>query len=152
MSAWIDRDPVPYQSVGACAFEAEHDWPMLLDDEMEDAADGIQSDFDNWLNDAAQLAARLITLLESVTAGHCLGCRNVVCRIVMLIEDLLIQDQHHGDDSRNNRTEQPCRPAPPFQDDSRVAIRCQTGCAAQAVDPLRSCLERVVADRPRRAR
>ena len=35
--------------------------------------------------------------------------------------------------------------------DSRVAIRCQTGCAAQAVDPLRSCLERVVADRPRRA-
>ena len=42
--------------------------------------------------------------------------------------------------------------AAPFQDDSRVAIRCQTGCAAQAVDPLRSCLERVVADRPRRAR
>jgi hypothetical protein len=102
MSARIDRDPVPYRSVGAYAFKAEHNWSVLLeDDEIDDATDGIQSDFDNCLNDAAYLAARLISLLESVAAGHCLGCRNVACRIAMLIEDLEVQDQRHGYDWRN---------------------------------------------------
>ena len=102
MSARIDRDLVPYLSVGAYAFVAEHDFPVLVEgDEIELAADGIQSDFDNCLNHGAQLAARLITLLESVAAGHCLGCRNVACRIAMLIEDLEVQDQRHEPDWRN---------------------------------------------------
>jgi hypothetical protein len=44
MSARIDRDPVPSLSVGAYAFEAEHDFPVLIEgDEIELAADGIQS-------------------------------------------------------------------------------------------------------------
>jgi hypothetical protein len=101
MGAGIEQGPVPYTSVGSRAFEAEHQWPTLLsDEEAEGAFDGIQSDFDSCLEDAASIAARLLDVLESVAGGHCMGCRNVACRIAMLIEDLEVQDRLHGYERR----------------------------------------------------
>jgi hypothetical protein len=88
-------------TAGAGVFEAEHEWPALLsDEEAEDAANGIEGDFQNCVHDAANIAARLITVLESVALGDCLGCRNVLCRVCMLIEDAEIQDQQHEQDHR----------------------------------------------------
>jgi hypothetical protein len=78
-------------------FEHEHSWPALLtEEESEEAAYGIEADFDNCVQDAALIAQRFIALLGSVAEGRCLGCRNVACRVVMLIEDLAVQDHIHA--------------------------------------------------------
>jgi hypothetical protein len=97
MNTSIDPVPtIPYKSIGAYAFAAEHDWPSLLEDQAaKEAPDGIEGDFQYCVHDRASLAARLASLLESVAADDCLGCRNVACRIVMLIEDLEDQVQDH---------------------------------------------------------
>jgi hypothetical protein len=82
---------------GANCFPDEHEWPTTLEDsdEILDALDGIEGDFNRNLANANDLAVRLIMVLEKVAAGDCLGCRNVACRISMLIEDLEAEDAYH---------------------------------------------------------
>jgi hypothetical protein len=94
---------IPVWLVGTRTFECEHALEVMeaLDDEEAwEAANGIELDFQTCLEKAANMASRLLTVLESINAGNCLGCRNVAGRIVMLIEDLEIQDRQHAYDRR----------------------------------------------------
>jgi hypothetical protein len=93
-----DTYDAPISLTGVYVFAHEHAWPATLTepDEIEDATDGINGDFLRCRANADAIAARLVKLLtESV--GDCLGCRNVACRITMLIEDLEIEVGDHGD-------------------------------------------------------
>jgi hypothetical protein len=88
----IERTPMHH----GC-FEGEHDWPASLEDndEIVDAVYGIEGDFTNNMEIRTDLAARLVAMMESIAAGDCIGCRKVVCRISMLIEDLEDEQRAH---------------------------------------------------------
>jgi hypothetical protein len=83
------RQSVPWQLVPTFAFEAQHDYiDSVPADELKSAIDGIGSDFAGVLFNRTQIASDLLTVLEAVAAGDCIGCKDVACRIVMMIEDL----------------------------------------------------------------
>ena len=48
----------------------------------------VEEEFDANFANRADLAARLVKVLEAVAAGDCLSCRSLACRISMLIKDL----------------------------------------------------------------
>lgn len=84
------QDPEGLMVAGMNVVWHEHAYPASITDHdyVIETVGGIESDFANNMAQLDGLAARLVKLFETVAAGDCLGCRNVLLRISMMIEDL----------------------------------------------------------------
>jgi hypothetical protein len=86
------EETIPLAAAGAFVFSAEYEFLDLIPaGEVEESIWGIEHDFGNVFAHRTKIAAELITVLEAVAAQDNIGCKNVACRVAMLIEDL--QDQ-----------------------------------------------------------
>jgi hypothetical protein len=80
---------VPYLAVPSFAFAAQHDHVSLLPhDEVLEAIESTEADFANVFGHRNCFASMLVEAIERAAAGDCIGCKDVACRVSMLIEDL----------------------------------------------------------------